>query len=361
MSWQDELRRLDAELAGGKISLHEHRKQRDELLAAASGGFAPSPVASPLVPAEPVEAAPPAWPIAPFEPPPEPPAAPPRRSAALLATDRPTSAPSPADERPTDSIRYPTIHEAPTVITRAVGVGTLPGLTPPSPPRQQVPALPTRPARPTGKRPTWLFLSLGVFLVLAMIIGISWFFGARDTNTTTGTASTPVQTMNPAEAGEIAEAKLPTLPGAANPNNSTMSVDKALQLQLVTEADADAMRAAGAQEVIYRASSDPATSPNGTMLLVVPASSAADASKLVTALRKNLLGAGFIVTPLGPANADMMYTGSNPGGRVSALWYSSGSLAIGMGVSEPVTGNATQLRARLEQIRTQVTGTFPAG
>lgn len=355
MSWQDELRRLDAELAGGKISLHEHRKQRDELLAAASGGVAPSPVASPLV--HPVDATRPAWPTAP---PPQPPAPPPSRSAALLATDRPTSAPSPADERPTDSIRYPTIHEAPTVITRAVGAGTLPGLTPPSPPRQQVPALPTRPTRPAGKRPTWLFLTLGVVLVLAMIIGVSWFFGARDDNTTTGTASTPTQTMNPAEAGEIAEAKLPTLPGAANPDNSTMSIDKALQSQLVTEADADAMRAAGAQEVIYRASSDPATSPNGTMLLVVPASSAADASKLVTALRKNLLGTGFVVTPLGSANADMMYTGSNPGGRVSALWYSSGSLAIGMGVSQPVTGDATQLRARLEQIRTQVTGTFPA-
>ena len=50
MSWQEELRRLDAELAGGRITRHEHRKQRDELLAAASGGAAPSPVAAPLVP-----------------------------------------------------------------------------------------------------------------------------------------------------------------------------------------------------------------------------------------------------------------------------------------------------------------------
>jgi hypothetical protein len=354
MSWQDELRRLDAKLAGGEISLHEHRKQRDELLAAASGGFAPSPMTSPLVPAKPADAAPPAWPTAP---PPEPP--PPSRSAALLATDRPTSAPSPADERPTDFIRHPTIHEAPTVVTRAVSLGTMPGLTPPLPPRQQVPALPTHPVRPAGRKPTWLFLALGVVLVLAMIIGVSWFFGARD-SAPSPTASSPLQTVSPAEAAEIAAAKLPTLPGAADADNSTMSIDKALQLQLVTQTDADAMRAGGASEVIYRASSDPANSPNGTMLLVVPASSAAEASKLVTTLRKNLMGTGFVVTPLGPANADLMYTGSNPGGRVSALWYSSGSLAIGMGVSQPPAGDPTQLRVRLERIRTQVTGAFPA-
>src|SRR5690349_10803482 len=48
MNWQEELRRLDAELAAGTITRHEHRKQRDELLAAVSGGGITSPVAAPL-------------------------------------------------------------------------------------------------------------------------------------------------------------------------------------------------------------------------------------------------------------------------------------------------------------------------
>jgi hypothetical protein len=352
MSWQDELRRLDVKLAAGEISLREHRKQREELLAAVSGGFVPSPVAAPLASAKPVEPAAPAWPTAP---PPE--ASAPSRSAALLATDRPTSAPSPADERPTDSIRHPTIHEAPTVITPAIGPGTLPGLTPPPPPRQGVPALPTRPQRPDRRKPTWLFLALGVLVVLALVIGATWFLGGHDDGTTSGA---PTQPLSPAETAEFAEAKLPTLPGAANPNNSTMSIDKALDLELVTSADADVMRASGAQEVIYRAASDPANSPNGTMLLVVPTPAAPAAGKLATGLRTNLIGTGFVPTALGPADADTMYTGSNPQGRVGALWYSSGSLAVGMGVSQPLSGDPGLLRTRLEQIRAQVTAAFPA-
>jgi len=39
MSWQDELRQLDAELADKRISSAEYRRQRDEILAAASGGL----------------------------------------------------------------------------------------------------------------------------------------------------------------------------------------------------------------------------------------------------------------------------------------------------------------------------------
>jgi hypothetical protein len=39
MSWQDELRQLDAELADKQISSAEYRRRRDEILASASGGM----------------------------------------------------------------------------------------------------------------------------------------------------------------------------------------------------------------------------------------------------------------------------------------------------------------------------------
>lgn len=343
MSWQDELRRLDAELATGKISLHDHRKQRDELLAAASGGFTPSPVASPL--------SPPQWPT---EPPPEPT---PNASAALLASDRPTSAPSPADERPTDSMRYPSFEDAPTVITRAVRPGgPLPTLTPQYP--AAPPGGPTVPMRRARRGPTWVFLTFGVLIVLVLVVGASWYFGVHNNNPT---ATSPTAPVNPTDAVSVAEAKLPTLPGAASPNNSTMSIDKAVQLQLISQADAGVMEAGGAQEIVVRASADPANTPNGNMLLAVPASSAVEASKLVATLRKNLTDNGFTPLPLGPANADLAFSGSNPGGRVSALWYTTGPLAIGIGVSQPLNGNPAQLRSRLEQIHAQVTGALPAG
>ncbi|HVV13491.1 hypothetical protein [Amycolatopsis sp.] len=366
MSWQDELRRLDTELASGKITLHQHRKQRDELLAAASGSGTASPVAAPLGqsqwqtvgPAQQWQAPAPEqqWePPAP-EPQPEPAMSP---SESLLHTDRPTSAPSPADYRPTDSMPYPPIHEAPTVITPVVRTGPLPGLTPPPVQPPAVPSLPTRPMRPARRRYTWLFVTLGVLVVLAMILGATYFLGARGDNTAAQPSSSP--TVAPQDAAGAAEARLPTLPGAANPNNSTMSLDKAVQLQLVSQNDAALMKAGGADELVYRASSDPAGSPNGNMVLAVPARSAAEAAKLVATLRKNLTGNGFVPEPLGPTEAEVAYTGSNATGRVSALWYTSGSLAIGIGVSQPSSSDPAQLRTRLEQIRTQVTGALPVG
>lgn len=340
MTWQEDLRQLDVQLASGAISLHEHRRRREELLAAVSGGHRPAaPAFDGIEPPVVVDTP-----------------APTSRSAALLSTDRPTSAPSPADRNATEFIRHPTIHDAPTVVTRAIG--PLPSLAPAR--KRPIPPLPTRPAPAAPRKPPWLFLALGVFLVLVMIIGATWLLGTSNDTSTAGTTTSPALPIDPANAAEQAEARLPTLPGAANPGNSTLSIDKALQLELVTQPDAALMKASGAQEIIYRASSDPANSPNGTMLLVIPAPSNTAASRLAEGLRKNLTDTGFTISPLGPEYVDLVFTGTPSTGRVSAVWYTSGPLAVGMGVSQPLSADPNQLRTRLEQLRTQVTGAFPA-
>ena len=77
-------------------------------------------------------------------------------------------------------------------------------------------------------------------------------------------------------------------------------------------------------------------------------------------LKQNLTAGGFGSTPLGPAPTDLLYSGSSPAGRVLALWYTSGPVAIGIGVSEPLTGDAVVLRSRIEQIRTKVAAALPA-
>lgn len=41
MTWQDELQKLDADLASGRISADDYRRRRDEVLAASSGGTPP--------------------------------------------------------------------------------------------------------------------------------------------------------------------------------------------------------------------------------------------------------------------------------------------------------------------------------
>lgn len=371
MSWQEELRRLDAELAGGNITRHEHRKQRDELLAAASGGGVASPLAAPLVPA----GSQPHWQSAnpvqseagPSEqaqpgPPPEAPAAPQtptvltNPSADLLATDRPTSAPSPADEQPTDSMGYPGMSEAPTVITRAVMPGDLPGLAPPSPRHfsgvERQPSTPM-PAHSRVPGRTWVFLGLGAFLVIGLIVGATFFFSKPST----GTAA-PTSPVNPQL---DVEAKLPALPGKANPNNSTMSIDKAVQLQVISAGDAPKVRASGAQEVVYRASSDATNVNDGYLMLAIPTGSTNDAAKLVQGLRDTLTGSGFKADPVGPGDAGTAYTGSNPTGQVTALWYTSGTLAIGIGVSQPPNGNSDTLHTRLVQVRDSVAAALPPG
>lgn len=53
MTWQEELRALDAELADKAVTPAEYRRRRDNLLAAASGGFPPAGQVAPQRPAPP--------------------------------------------------------------------------------------------------------------------------------------------------------------------------------------------------------------------------------------------------------------------------------------------------------------------
>jgi hypothetical protein len=338
MSWQDELRRLDAELATGKISLHQHRKQRDELLAAASGGFAPSPVASPL--------SAPQWPT---DPPPE---APPNVSAALLASDRPTSAPSPADERPTDSIRYPSFEDAPTVITRPVSPGAMPGLMPPQR-RPNLPEPPDRGMRPARRVPTWLFLSLGVLLVLALVIGGSWWLGDHGNSQTvapTPIAPSPAPT---APAGPPLEAQLPTLPGVPDVNNSTVSVEKGVQLGLYPQQAADTFTRNGVKDVVYRGS------VQGNDVYFVLAIQTGDPNKakaVVDYLHSSSLSGGFAAM----ANNSAAVTGTNGGRLMNGTWYASDGVAVAIWVSQPASAHQpTRLSQHLDQTESAVQKTLP--
>ncbi|MET9259365.1 hypothetical protein [Amycolatopsis sp. NPDC004079] len=499
MSWQEELRRLDAELAAGRLGHAEHRRQRDELLAEASGGGTASPVASPLrqdapstggsptwstptaqatpagsdsqAPAEqstpapsasaesdaattqvvatmteheptttlrvgpdatapqgtppggtaapaanpaastnqaapffappqspatpppstPSQASPPpphqpqqqmpaqpgTWPgVAPVQwhtpgqqqpnqpvagwastnpamPAPEPPAVESFLNSAAatpasektqpafshtpgtpFSTDRPTTAPSPADDRPTAVF------------------GAIPANGGQPEPRR----LWEDDAKPRRSKPTWLFLSLAVLVVLALVVGGIWFIGNKnDTNDTA--AQPPAASSAPNTQPPSLEDKLPALQGTPSPENSTMALDKAVQAKAVSDADANLMRAAGADQLVYHAY---AGTDGGTTLIAVPTPSKAQAGQLVQGLRQNLVTGGFDSSPLGPAATDLLYTGSSPAGRVLAFWYTSGGVSVGIGVSGPVGQDPAALRSRMEEIRAKVAAALPA-
>lgn len=393
MSWQEDLRRLDADLAAGRIEPGLHRKQRDELLAQASGSTVPSPVPSPLRrpgastwhstnPAHGQQLPPPPWRVQAPQPrsetPPEQlaqpiPARPPRQPARNAPSPRApektlspgspefpdhlTTAPSPADIVPTRYLR---------VDGQSGSPSRFPPLAPDhGRPAPQVPQGRHRwddepPAPPSRSKPTWLFLTLGVLLALALVAAGTWWIGENSGDTATAPSGPPAPPGNALDLSLTLEGRLPLLPGTQSVDNSTMSVDKALAKNAVTKADADLIVASGAAEIIYRATSDPANVNNGTLLLAIPTPSMIQARQLVTGLRQNLVDAGFTGAGLAPGG-DIAFTRHNDDGWVSALWYASGPVVVGLGVSQPHSADPAPLRPRLEQILDLARKTMPAG
>ncbi|RZQ62141.1 hypothetical protein [Amycolatopsis suaedae] len=403
MSWQEELRQLDAQLADGRLTPAEHRRQRDELLAEASGAGSPSPVAAPLRtstpirrprPAEPAEqpTAPaptaepthsatqvlPQWrshnPSAPPPPPPisqQPtvpaptpePAQPKPSAAALLSNGRPTSAPSPADQRSTESMPAP----GPQVRQPQ------PAFSAPPPQQQQQPRWqPTLPLgqpaeqrpepvaeRPSRTLPTWLFLALGVFLVAALIIAGIWWLGGNEEN---GSGQAPAQQSAPAQAAPppaappSLEDRLPALPGRPNANNSTMSIDRGLELKLFAPGVAAMFKERGATELIYRSTAD---GRDGYLLMVVPTRSPEDAAQVVQTLQNDAQQVGFTKLNLTlPANSNAL-SGTNDAGRMNATWYASDNNAVAVWVSQPLDGERSRLSEHLTKTLEAVQAVLP--
>jgi hypothetical protein len=369
MGWQEELRQLDVELANGRITPESHRKQRDELLAVASGGGSTSPVASPLrrPPGEQgqqwqsanpghQQATPPAR--EPVTPPPPPTPVPPRPTPGRpFTTDRRTTAPSPADQRHTDWLPYP-IPAAGRVDSATV---VRPAVMPPPPPapRHNPHQGPQRPpgrrpsdttvplARKDRRKPVWLFIALGVVLVAALVAGGVWWIG-----TTSGT---------PASTASAVEKSLPVLPGTAGPNNSTVSVDRALELKVVGQHTADLMKANGAQEIIYRSSAEMADQTYGYTLFVVRTPSAGNASKLAEDLTQYAEANGFTDMKLADTPPGTAVSVQSPQGTLGESWYSSAGLTVGVGISQLPSGDIAPLRERVASTRNQLIAVLPRG
>lgn len=380
-NWQDELRRLDAQLADGELTRQQYAAKRDELLAQASSVAGARPTARPTAPqsnsddsdgddpqppaaaqdgapsatgpeasdtadagaddptadagaddpgteadaedpgadaaAEPQHAgtARPAEPDAPAansrQAPPRPPA------ADLLTTSRQTSAPSPADDAPTDTL--PVVPAAaadaaagdaatrtPAAVAVAAGAATTAagsGRTTAAPPATEpaaaatgadadaaaagrkpevrqstehpIPVAPLpqyRSSRRTepdtaeepepepstttrGTRPTTAFLVLGVLVACAVIAGGVWWIsgGSADTDQAADAAGSAPVQ----DAGPDAEMidRLPRLPGVVNGDSDTFSVDEGVDRELYGADEALILRESGVETVTWKGSS----------------------------------------------------------------------------------------------------------
>ena len=368
MSWQDDLRRLDADLAAGRLEPAVHRKQRDELLAQASGSTVPSPVPSPLrrpggntwhsanpaygQPEQPphrVQAPQPRSEMPPGNP--ARPAPPPYRQAAQQTPPPPatgktlsgghppvpdylTTAPSPADINPTRYLRVDGPAAYRPQASRFPPLGpSQPGPTPP------LEAEPGKhrwddvggTAGPSRGKPTWLFLSLGVLVVIAMIVGTTLWLGKDGSSTQ---ANNPAVTPSvPAGAIGSLEERLPSLPGTAHPQNSTMSLAKGQQLGLYPQQTTDLLTANGATDVTFRSSVDGGVN---YLVLIFRTSTPATAQTVVEALYQKALSGGF-----SKVQADVRTVSGNDGTTFwNTTWYGSGSTVVLTGISEPFNGQA---------------------
>jgi hypothetical protein len=192
MSWEEELRQLDDALAAGKVSASKHRKRRDEILAEASSA----------------------------------------QSSALPAS----GVLSRAAWRPVRQARRP------------VAAPSLPQPSQPITPTQaQEMFVTSRPA--TGRR--WLGV-LAAVLVLALAAGVTWWFGFRQDEPGTPAAGS-TSSAQPRQGGGIDELRLP---GTADDRNGKFSVQRALELKVLSPLEADLLKQSGITEVTYVGASE---------------------------------------------------------------------------------------------------------
>jgi hypothetical protein len=389
MSWQEELRRLDSELAAGTITSSEHRRRREDILAEVSG----APLAALARPAASTVSTTPAGPSPttsegststapasadtpekPSEEPAEKPSDEPSdetaeatadttsdggtwqaanpahtrpesdndrpstpSAAALLSTTRPTTAPSPADERPTELLRR------------------IDFSTPP-------PGVPTADDESTDQRGrrtglTWVAISGAVFLALGAVIGGAWWLGQdRSEPPPSGDGGSHIAapgSTDDAPADEPAlEDRVPALPGVPSPNDSTLAVDKGVELGLYPEQSAAILTDHGVNEVVHRASTD---GDANYFLLVIPTPDAEQASSLASELRAMTVTAGFTDVE----DIDGGLTGELGDRTLRGTWYASDSVAVNLWVSQPTPADDIELAAITTEVVEPLQEAFP--
>ncbi|WP_326956390.1 hypothetical protein [Amycolatopsis sp. NBC_01286] len=374
MSWQEELRRLDAELAEGRIEPADHRKQRDELLAQASGSTVPSPVPSPLRrPGEawrstnpaghptPVQQGPPPQrmesprPMVPHahaqrpHPPWQRTGLPKAMSTSSVPAlpDHMTTAPSPADITPTRYLRVDGQVEQPPG-------SRFPPITPPGGETQLHETEPDDDGpgkhrwgvddeESSGRTwTTWPFIALGVLVVLGMIIGATMWLGRDDPAPNALTTFTPSVTQPPAAAAQPQlEDQVPPLPGVQHPESSTMSLAKGLDLNLYPKETAQVFSQHGVTQLVYRASNSGDT---GFLAYAIPTENEDGAKAVVDYLRAAADAGGFK-----PLAADgKIVSGRSGEQRMDGTWYTSGKIAVVLWASLPFDQDKAGLKTSLD-------------
>jgi hypothetical protein len=266
VTWQEELRALDAELADKGITPAEYRRRRDNLLAAASGGFPPASQVAPQRPEPPQpqipHVQPPPSPIQqPLPPIPgqQPVAPPPPSMPQQVAAPQPVPSSWPASGQ---QFSAPVMPSAPgphsedtAVLPPWTAVTELP-MYQPSGADQQTPAPQYAPRLPltedvfstsATKQKSRAALLVVVVVVLLLLLAGGWWFGIRPRTE----AAAPPPPPKPLHLDD-----LPALPGAARVDRAELSVFEAQNRGLFDAREGDFLQADKVSQVTFTGSVD---------------------------------------------------------------------------------------------------------
>ncbi|TCP57181.1 hypothetical protein EV191_1011134 [Tamaricihabitans halophyticus] len=410
MSWQEQLRQLDTELAHGRISADDHRKQRDELLAEASASApaknrpasvderlrwrSSNPGAQPRADSttghtQPASGQPgaPDWP-----------ADAPTDWPETAATDWPTeSAPARTSKVPQALLQPPIADPYADPPTRPHVPTPGDKLAEPVSPSQPSPGQPSPsqpspgpPAQPGGglpplagpapvpmpsaagkpladdaeltrkprvdRRGRLLYGGVAAGLVLALVAVGIWLSGDPAEPTAANDQVAANQQQAPGPANEL-DSLMPALPGVANENNSSVTVEKGRQLGLYTKEEATILEENNVSGVTYRGSANEGI---GYAILVAENEDDAGAKQTTQALHDELVRTGFEPGPEVPREPDLrVLKRLSEQSNTYRVVYQSGDYTVRMGLAQMPAAQESALATEFEQMIGTVLEKFP--
>lgn len=350
MTWQEELRALDAQLAEKQITSSEYRRRRDNLLAAASGGFPPVGQVAPQRPA------PPAMPTSQHPVPPAPPAPQPSQAPPLPV--------QPVVQEPPVSATETTVVTPPwSAVTELPAYQPLDGQQAPAP--QYVSRPPVDEdifnARMTRKKSRAALLVVVVVVALLLLAG-GWWFGVRPTmqSTASGGATTTSGPSSTQATGpqRLSNADLPLLPGATSAKSGDYTVQQALDKGVFDKGTTTLLAGEGIGQLAYRNASD------GNLIYDVYAfntDSAQQADKVVKDLTAQLRKNGMAVANSAdnPPSASTLKLINATLSQYSVL-YPSGNSAVLASVTKGGKADEAAVQSGMRDLMARLLAKIPA-
>jgi hypothetical protein len=264
------------------------------------------------------------------------------------------------DERTSPAMPQPQWASLPPTGNASTGIASFPpvaGGPAPTPLDAQDLFTSNKPAQ-SGPKP-WV-IAVAVIVVLAIAGGAVWFFGFRDSGTSTADGN-PTQTSEPSaqSAPEPVDITKIELPGEAAENSGEMDITRASELAVIAPAEATLLADAGANQVTYSGFSD----GNYRFLLYsyksADAAAAAELTDKILNVQKQL---GFTDTTVADVPAGVtLTTVSNSEAAALRGVYTYGDQTIQLSVLQIPVGDIAELHTQFQQAMTAITDAAAPG